>query len=247
MLGGYHSLGPGGYGGTPLGECCRWSSAAATSANHRAVPAAADAGGRPPPDLRQHREFFPTQQGRRKRRAAAAGRLHAGRPGPARRHVLATCAGPQCGRHARAGRAAARSRPDRRFRRRYDAQLAAGAAGPRPGVALPAVLGADGPLAGRPVGAVEAKASVAARPTRRPTSRASRSTSRPSSATRTARAPPTPAAIVEGRPRCWAAVQRRNIGALSHRAPAPAATTAAFQPRTAGGYEISVAARISAT
>ena len=94
--------------------------------------------------------FFPTRQGA----AENAGlppldgctRVEGARPGAT---VLATLAG-RSGPDARAGRAAAGSRPHRRLRRRHHAEMAARSAGARPGIALPAVLGADGPLAGRP-------------------------------------------------------------------------------------------------
>ena len=55
-------------------------------------------------------------------------------------------------RHARAGRAAAGQRPHGGLHRRHHAEMAARPEGDGPGIALLAILGADGPLAGRPIG-----------------------------------------------------------------------------------------------
>ena len=60
MLGGYHSLGPGGYAGTPLGEVLPVRARRPRDRpGHRAVPAGAHARRRAASDLRQHRRLLP--------------------------------------------------------------------------------------------------------------------------------------------------------------------------------------------
>ena len=57
MLGGYHSLGPGGYGHA-AGQRCRWNWADARSGQIDEPSCPIDARGRAPPDLRQHRRLL---------------------------------------------------------------------------------------------------------------------------------------------------------------------------------------------
>ena len=150
MLGGYHSLGPGGYAGTPLGDALplKLGGRELGQFTEPFLPVLTPDGVRHP-IFANIAGFFPTRQGGGENaRASAAGRLHARRGGPARRH-RAGHAAVGGGRDAGAGRAAAGSRPHRGVRRRHHAKMAAGAAGARPGFALPAFLGADGSLAGR--------------------------------------------------------------------------------------------------
>ena len=152
MLGGYHSLGPGGYGGTPLGDVLP------VALGSREIGPVTDPflplltpDGMHHPIFANIAGFFPTPQGPPKIAGLPPlGRLHARRPARGRApRVLATVSG-RGGPDARAGRAAVGPRPDGRLRRRHHAQMAARPAGAEPGLALPAVLGANGPLAGRP-------------------------------------------------------------------------------------------------
>ncbi len=111
MLGGYHALGPGGYAGTPIGEVLPVLLGSREIGQvDRALPAALDPRRRAPPDLRQHRRLLPhPERPAEAERAAGAGRLHAGRGGPARRH------GP--GASIRRTRARCRSWPSSRWTR----------------------------------------------------------------------------------------------------------------------------------
>ena len=87
MLGGYHSLGPGGYAGTPLGDALPVEARRPRRrAVHRAVSAGADARGRAASDLRQHRRLL-SHAARRPRKRRDCRRWTAARgstrPGPA--------------------------------------------------------------------------------------------------------------------------------------------------------------------
>ena len=153
MLGGYHSLGTGrilghAAGRRPAGDARQPRG----RPGHRAVPADAHARRRDHPIFANIGGFFPTRQGEPKTAGLppldGCTRVEGARPGAT---VLATFV-PESGPDARAGRAAVRPRPHRRLHRRHDAKMAAGPTGTRPGIALLAILGADGPLAGRPRG-----------------------------------------------------------------------------------------------
>ena len=150
MLGGYHSLGPGGYGGTPLGEVLP------VVLGGRQIGQITDPflpsltpDGVHHPIFANIAGFFPTPQGPPKilglPSLAGCTRVERARPGAS---VLATYRG-RIGPDARAGRAAAGPGTYRRLRRRHHGQVVSGDAGAEPGVALPAVLGANGPLARR--------------------------------------------------------------------------------------------------
>jgi len=143
MLGGYHSLGPGGYGGTPLAEVLpvelgdrqigQWT--------EPFLPVLTPDGVRHP-IFANIADFFPTRQGAPKRPGLppldGCTRVAAARPGAT---VLATTGPSEDAMPVLAVQPL--------VLRRYDPQLATGAESAQPGVALPAILGADGALAGR--------------------------------------------------------------------------------------------------
>ena len=196
MLGGYHSLGPGGYAGTPLGDILPVRAGRPPGGpDERPVPAPADARGRPPPDLRQHRRLLPHRLGGgRSRRAPAAGWLHPRRGRAARwPPSWPRCPRPTRAADARAGRSARRPGAHRRLLRRHHAAVAAGPSGRGPAVAVPTVLGPDGPLAGRARrGGSRPRPASWPAPTRPITSPRRACGSRPSSATSRAKAPAMP-------------------------------------------------------
>ena len=71
MLGGYHSLGPGGYAGTPLAAALPVELGdRQIGQDHRSVFAGPYARGRAAPDLRQHRRLLSHAQRRRQDRRA---------------------------------------------------------------------------------------------------------------------------------------------------------------------------------
>ena len=153
MLGGYHSLGPGGYGQTPLGQ------ALPAILGGKDIGQATDAfwpvltpEGDRHPIFANIGEFFPTQAGDAKTAGLPAlDGCTRGRQGAARRHGAGNAL-PRAELDAPVGRAAARPRPHGGLLRRHHPQLAASPAGDGPGFALLAVLGADDSLAGRPGG-----------------------------------------------------------------------------------------------
>ncbi len=150
MLGGYHSLGPGGYAGTPLGDAlpARLGSRQIGQFTEPLLPVLTPDGLRHP-ILANIGDFFPTRQGEAKTPGLppldGCTRVEGARPGAT---VLATL--PRRGRgDARAGRRAAGSRPHGRIHGRHHAEVAARPESARAGIALRAFLGADGPLVGR--------------------------------------------------------------------------------------------------
>ena len=239
MLGGYHSLGPGGYADTPLGRALpvELGDRQIGQFTEPLLPVLTPEGRRHP-IFANIDQFFPTQQGPAEIAGApAAGRLHARRAGPARRFGL--------GHAHRPRQARCRCWPSRRWIAAGWPSLpatrrATGSRGPsaRPRVALRAFLGPDGPLAGRPVGnGRSAKRASPSRPTRPPTTPASRSISQPSCATRTAKAPPARRSL----PNSTDPTAGHERIALSPVSGPSGHYAGVFEPRASGRYEISVA------
>ena len=110
MLGGYHSLGPGGYAGTPLGEVLpvELGGRDIGQVTEPFLPVLTPEGVRHP-IFANIADFFPTRARRAEDgRAAAAGRLHARRAAAARGHACWPRLPAEAGSMPRAGRAAAR-------------------------------------------------------------------------------------------------------------------------------------------
>ena len=162
MLGGYHSLGPGGYAGTPLGRILpvTLGSREIGQITEPFLPVLTPEGARHP-IFANIADFFPTQQGKPKMpgcrcwTAAPGGRTAAGRV--AFGHTFR-----RIGRHADLGRPAGRQRPHGRLHRRHDAEMAARSQGAGSGIAFLRFWGQMVRwLAGR-AEAVEAKSGIVA-------------------------------------------------------------------------------------
>ena len=151
MLGGYHSLGPGGYEGTPIGKALpvRLGTREAGQVSDPFLPLLTPDGAASP-IFANILGFFPTSaHGAEDRRLADAQRLHQSGRAASRRD----CVGHPSDRrkqHAGPGDPAGGQRADCGLHRRYHPQLAAGAAGAGSAIAVPAILGANGALVGRP-------------------------------------------------------------------------------------------------
>ncbi len=153
MIGGYHSLGPGGYGGSALEDVlpALLGSRDIGQITDPFLPVLTP-DGRAHPIFANISKFFPTAAGAAATgRPAAAGRVRQDQ----RRQAGCDRAGHLSDRghrhaHAHPGRAAGQQGTLGRLHRRHHPQLAAGPPGVEPGIAVLAVLGPDHPLAGQP-------------------------------------------------------------------------------------------------